>query len=140
MLRHLAWTCASVALVMMVFGGTAARAQWAGDIPGKRPPDDTDPALIGNLYFRVESTPATGRDGRPRLIGYVYNDYEEPATNVKIRIEPVDLLGRNEGDVVKPLDEAVPAKGRAYFDVPVPEGASYRVDVVSFEFVELQHS
>ena len=140
MLRHLAWTCAGVALVVMVIGGTAARAQWAGDIPGKRPADDTDPALIGDLYFRVEATPATGRDGRPRLIGYVYNDYEEPATNVKLRIEPVDLLGRDEGEVVKPLDEAVPAKGRAYFDVPVPNGDSYRVSVVSFEFVELEHS
>ena len=141
MLRHLAWTCAGVSLVVMIFGGTAARAQWAGDIPGKRPADDTtDPGLVGDLYFRVEATPATGRDGQPRLIGYVYNDYEEPATNVKLRIEPVDLLGRDEGDVVKPLDEAVPAKGRAYFDVPVPNGDSYRVSVVSFEFVELEHS
>jgi len=140
MLRHLAWTCAGAALVVMVFGGTAARAQWAGDIPGKRPTNEADSAQIGDLYFRVESTPSTGRDGRPRLTGYVYNDYEEPAANVTIRIEPVDLLGRSEGDVVKPIDETVPAKGRAYFDVPVPEGATYRVNVVSFEFVELEHS
>jgi hypothetical protein len=140
MLRHLAWTCAGVALVVLAFGSTAARAQWAGDIPGKRPSTEAAPAQIGNLYFRVESTPTIGRDGRPRLTGYVYNDYEEPAANVEIRIEPVDLLGHDEGDVVKPLDQTVPAKGRAYFDVPVPEGASYRVAVVSFEFVELEHS
>jgi hypothetical protein len=35
---------------------------------------------------------------------------------------------------------AVVLNGRAYFDVPVPTGASYRVEVVSFEFVELEHS
>jgi hypothetical protein len=137
MLRHLGWTCAGVALVVMAFGGTAARAQWAGDIPGKRPSNDTDAAVIGDLFFRVEFAPSTGHNGRPRLTGYVYNDYEEPATNVKIRIESTDLLGRDEGGVVKPLDETIPAKGRAYFDVPVPAGASYQVDVVSFEFVEL---
>ena len=140
MLRHLAWTCAGVALVVMVFGGTAARAQWAGDIPGKRPSDDTDAAVIGDLFFHVEAVPSTGRDGRPRLTGYVYNDYEEPATNVTIRIQPTDLLGNREGELVRPLDEPVPAKGRAYFDVPVPEGSSYQVDVVSFEFVELSNS
>ena len=137
MLRHLGWTCAGVALVVMAFSGTAARAQWAGDIPGKRPSNDTDAAVIGDLFFRVEFAPSTGHNGRPRLTGYVYNDYEEPATNVKIRIESTDLLGQDEGGVVKPLDETIPAKGRAYFDVPVPAGASYQVDVVSFEFVEL---
>lgn len=138
MLRHFAWTCAGVAVVVLAFGGTAARAQWAGDIPGKRPTNEA--AQIGSLYFRVESTPTIGRDGRPRLTGYVYNDYEEPAANVEIRIEPMDRLGQGEGDVVKPLDQTVPAKGRAYFDVPVPKGDSYQVSVVSFEFVELEHS
>lgn len=139
MLRRLAWICAGVALVVMACGGTAARAQWAGDTPGKRPTAEAGQSLVGDQNFRVEFVPSTGRDGRPRLTGYVYNDYEEPATNVKIQIERFDLLGQDEGATVKPLDETIPAKGRAYFDVPVPDGASYHVSVVSFEFVELSH-
>src|SRR4030095_1448789 len=74
MLRHLGWTCAGVALVVMAFSGTAARAQWAGDIPGKRPSNDADAAVIGDLFFRVEFAPSTGHKRRPRCAAYVYKD------------------------------------------------------------------
>ena len=139
MLRNLTLACAGAVLVVLALGGTAAHAQWAGNMAAQRQSDDPDPAIIGEQFFHVEFSTVMGRDGRPRLTGYVYNDYEEPATSVKLRIEPVDVAGHATGSVVEPVDEAVPAKGRAYFNVPVPDSASYRVDVVSFEFVELSN-
>ena len=139
MLRVFLLAVASVALILVALGGTVARAQWAGDIPGTRPSTDADAAAIGDQYFRVEWSTTTGRDGRPRLTGYVYNDYEEPAMNVELRIHELDSTGREVTALLEPVDETVPAKGRAYFDLPVPDSASYRVDVVSFEFVELSN-
>lgn len=131
----LVWT--SVVLMAVALGGTVASAQWAGDIPGTRPSNEPDAATIGDQFFHVEWSAAAGRDGQPRLTGYVYNDYEEPAVNVQLRIYQLDSTGREIAELRQPVDETVPAKGRAYFDVRVPDSASYRVSVVSFEFVEL---
>jgi hypothetical protein len=39
--------------------------------------------------------------------------------------------------VVAPLGDTIPGRGRAYFDVGVPDSHGYRVDVTSFDFVEL---
>lgn len=137
MLRTLLLAGASVALLAMALDGNVATAQWAGDVPGTRPAAEVDAAAIGDQYFHVECSTATGRDGHPRLKGYVYNDYEEPAVKVHLRIHELDSTGREIAARLEPVDDTVPAKGRAYFDVPAPAGASYRVDVVSFEFVEL---
>jgi hypothetical protein len=137
MLRIFLLACASVALMTIALGGTTARAQWAGDVPGTRPSNEVDPATLGDQFFHVEWSAAASPDGHPRLTGYVYNDYEEPAVNVQLRIHELDSAGREITTLLEPVDETVPAKGRAYFDVPVPDSASYRVDVVSFEFIEL---
>ena len=137
MLRIFGFLWASVVLMAVALGGTVASAQWAGDIPGTRPSSEVDAATIGDQFFHVEWSSAVGRHGQPRLTGYVYNDYEEPAVNVQLRIYQLDSTGREVAASVQPVDETVPAKGRAYFDVPVPAGTSYRVQVVSFEFVEL---
>lgn len=137
MRRIFVLACAGVVLVAVALGGTVARAQWAGDTPGTKPETGPDAAVIGDQFFRVEWSAATGRDGHPRLTGYIYNDYEEPAVNVQLRISPLDSAGQEIGALLEPVDQTVPAKGRAYFDVPVPVGTSYRVGVESFEFVEL---
>jgi hypothetical protein len=139
MLRVVLLAGASVALILVALGGTVARAQWAGDVPGARPSTEADAAAIGDQYFHLEWSATTGRDGRPRLQGYVYNDYEEPAMHVELRIHELDSTGQEVTALLEPVDETVPAKGRAYFDLPVPDSASYRVDVVSFEFVELSN-
>ena len=139
MLRALLLACASVALMTIALGGTTARAQWAGDIPGTRPSTEADSATISDQFFHVEWSAAASRNGQPRLTGYVYNNYEEPAMNVELRIHELDSTGREITAVLEPVDGTVPAKGRAYFDVPVPDSASYRVDVESFEFIELSN-
>lgn len=139
MLRAFLLIGATAALLVIALGGTTAKAQWAGDVPGERPSSEVDPGAIGDQFFHVEWSSVTGRDGHLRLTGYVYNDYEEPAMHVQLRISELDSAGRETRALLQPVDETVPAKGRAYFDVPVPDRASYRVGVVSFEFVELSN-
>lgn len=137
MLRAFLLIGATAALLVMALGGTSARAQWAGDVPGERPSAEADPGPIGDQFFHVEWSSVTERDGHQRLTGYVYNDYEEPAMHVQLRISELDSAGQETRVLVRPVDETVPAKGRAYFDVPVPDRPSYRVGVESFEFLEL---
>jgi len=137
MLRIFLWIGATAALLVIALSGTSARAEWAGDIPGARPSSEVDPGAISDQFFRVEWSAVGGRDGHPRLTGYVYNDYEEPAIHVQLRISELDSAGQETRPLVQPIDETVPAKGRAYFDVPVSDRASYRVSVESFEFLEL---
>jgi hypothetical protein len=73
----------------------------------------------------------------PSWIPGIYNDYGQPAVNVRLRISGVDAAGRElKGTTTFPVGDTVPANGRAYFDVQVPESQSYRVSVAAFDFVE----
>ena len=86
MLRIFGLVWSSAVLVAVALGGTVASAQGAGDIPGTRLSSEAAAATIGDQFFHVEWSPAAGRHGQPRLTGYVYNDYEEPAVKVQLRI------------------------------------------------------
>ncbi len=81
--------------------------------------------------------PARARRAATRITGYVYNDDGDAAVNVALRIHEIDASGTDVASVVAPVGETVPARGRTYFDVAVPRSRFYRVDVSSFDFVEL---
>jgi hypothetical protein len=66
----------------------------------------------------------------------VYDDEGQPATDVEIQIVMLDATGHEVESVLRPVRDLVPAKGRAYFDVSVPDAPSYQVSVVSFALVE----
>ena len=124
MLRVFLLAGASAALMLMALGGTTARAQWAGDDPGTRLSTEAGAATIGEQFFRVEWSRAVGRDGRPTLAGYVYNDYEEPAMNVQLRIHELDSSGREVTALLEPVDARFRRKP-SLLHVPVPDSASY---------------
>jgi hypothetical protein len=94
-------------------------------------------STLADHFFHVEWTAGQGAPGRARISGYVYNDYGDSAINVALRIHEIDASGTDVARVVTPIGEAVPAHGRTYFDVAVPQSRFYRVDVASFDFVEL---
>ena len=77
------------------------------------------------------------RAGRPRVVGYVYNDNNtRDATNVWLRVERVAADGAVQGASMARVQGDVRAGGRLVFDVPVPEAApSYRVLVDSVDWV-----
>ncbi|HEV8530166.1 MAG TPA: hypothetical protein VGT00_01975 [Methylomirabilota bacterium] len=96
-------------------------------------------ATLGDEYFHVEWTAEGGRPGMSRLTGYVYNDYGEAAQGVELQITAVDAAGRPIRNVIQPIGDTVPARGRSYFDLQVPASSSYQLSVMSFEFVELSN-
>jgi hypothetical protein len=99
--------------------------------------DPDDEGALADHSFHVEWTAGPGAAGRARITGYVYNDYGDAAVNVALRIHEIDASGSDVASVVAPIGEAVPAHGRTYFDVGVLRSRFYRVDVRSFDFVEL---
>ena len=113
-------TVAALTLALMAATGVAAQDFGAGT-PESR-------------YFRIDSAVATGRHG-PQDEGYVYNVYDAHAERVRLRMEALDATGRvlDTRTVFVPSD--VPARGRAFFQAPVPAGtASARLSVLNFEW------
>jgi hypothetical protein len=95
-----------------------------------------DPTLADQL-FRVEWVGGASPPDQFRIVGYVYNDYGQDAVNVQLRISEVDASGRTVASVTKPVDDTVPASGRAFFDVQVPGTTPYyQVAVESFGFMQ----
>jgi len=121
-----------------------ARADWSGtglDWDESAPVTKTlnldDESALADHFFHVEWTAGPGAAGRTRITGYIYNDHGDSAVNVALRIREIDASGQDIASVVAPVGETIPAHGRAYFDVGVPRSRFYRVDVTSFDFVEL---
>ena len=72
----------------------------------------------------------------PRISGYVYNDYGEAAEDIELLITGLDSAGQPVSTAIERLGDTLPARGRGFFDIQVPENPSYRVDVESLEFAE----
>ena len=81
-------------------------------------------------YFRLEWS-KTGR----KVDGYVYNASNRHAASMRLLVEGVD----GSGNVVNKtmtwvLD--VPPNNRAFFEVSAPDAASYRVSILSFNWIQ----
>jgi hypothetical protein len=88
---------------------------------------------LGEQFFHVDWTAALTSPGQATMTGYVYNDYGQPAKDVQLKITVVNPNGEAVEHVIRPVRGLVPAEGRAYFSVQVPESpAPYRVTVASF--------
>ena len=84
-------------------------------------------------YFRVEWQPTQNRRG-PAIEGYVYNISYRTAQRVNLRIERVDAAGSVVGSSTVWLPGELPMTDRVYFSAAVPAAASYRVQVLSFDW------
>jgi hypothetical protein len=96
-----------------------------------------DESALARSFFHVQWTAGRAPAGRTRISGFVYNDFGDTAVNVALRIHRVDGSGREVASTLVPIGQPVPGLGRSYFDVRVPDSHAYRVDVTSFDFVEL---
>jgi len=86
--------------------------------------------------FHFEWASVADRGGLTRIAGYVYNDYGRSAQNVELAVTTLDGSGHPVGRQVQRLGDTLPSRGRGYFDVQVPSGSSYRLDVIDYNFVE----
>jgi len=93
-------------------------------------------AWVSQPYLHVEYKADPAARGGTELSGYVYNDNGQTASNVWLEITERDQAGELVGYLTRHVDETIPPKGRAYFDVRVPASASYEVVPQAGEFVE----
>ena len=85
--------------------------------------------------IRLDWQVGTGRGGQPIILGYVYNDYGRPASDVVLYVESVDGSGAVVGHTYGFIRGVVQNMDRAYFEVPVQKaGASYRVSVTQLDW------
>jgi hypothetical protein len=110
---------ATLAMLALTLGATPARPQ---------------PSALAERDFRIEW--ALRRNARGSAIaGYVYNAGGMAATKVSVLIEGLDASGRPVNSTVGHVFGTVPTFNRAYFEERVPEATSYRVSLLSFEWL-----
>jgi len=85
-------------------------------------------------YFRIEYQVEPSA-ARPVVSGYVYNMHPGlPADRMQLAIEALDASGNVVGTSSTWIFGGVPAGNRGYFSAPVVPAASYRVQVLFFDW------
>jgi len=84
-------------------------------------------------YFRVEWRVTRDRKS-PAVEGYVYKTAGRPAERMRLQIDRVDASGSVIGNSIIWLPGDLHRNDRAFFSSSVPESASYRVQVLSFDW------
>ncbi len=114
-------TAVAVALLLVGAGAAPAAAQtlYASETTDR--------------YFRVEFEVTRNRKG-PAVEGYLYNDARQTAQRVRLQIQRVDAAGGVVGTSAVWVTGDVPMGSRAFFSASVAEAASYRVQVLSFDW------
>ena len=100
------------------------------------PPAATQTLVVpetAERYFRVEFEVTQKRKG-PAVEGYVYNNALQTAQRVRLQIQRLDAAGVVVGSSAVWVAGDVPMRSRAFFSAPVADAASYRVQVLSFDW------
>ena len=109
-----------VAIVALMGAGSAAAANYAQETLDR--------------YFRIEFEVASSAT-RPVVSGYVYNmNAGTPAERMQLSIESLDASGNVVGKSSTWVLGNVPPGNRAYFSASAVPAASYRVQVLSFDW------
>ncbi len=85
-------------------------------------------------FFHLEWDVRPGPAG-PLLQGYVYNKTDMQAERMQVSIEQLDAAGTVIGQTTSWVLGTLPPGNRAYFETHVPTAASYRVAVLSFNWL-----
>jgi len=106
--------------VALIAAGNAAAANYAQETLDR--------------YFRIEFQ-VTAASPRPVISGYIYNANPGlDADRMQLSFERLDAAGQVIGSSTTWVLGGVPAGNRAYFSAPVEPAASYRVQVLSFDW------
>jgi hypothetical protein len=109
-----------IAVVAWIGAGSAVAANYAQETLDR--------------YFRFEFQ-VTPSPTRPVVSGYVYNmNPGTPAERMQLSIESLDASGNVIGKSSIWVLGNVPPGNRAYFSASAVPGASYRVQVLSFDW------
>jgi hypothetical protein len=95
------------------------------------------PAVNGPFRFDIAEAANVHRG--PAVEGYLYNGLSWRITNVRLRIDTVDAMGRVTSQAHGWVMGDVPSASRAYFFIPISAyGATYRVSVESFDRISIE--
>ncbi len=109
-----------LAAVVAITTGSAAAANYAQESLDR----------YFRIEYQVESSPT-----RPVVSGYVYNMHPGlPADRMQLAIEALDASGKVVGTSSTWILGGVPVGNRGYFSAPVVPAASYRVQVLFFDW------
>jgi hypothetical protein len=86
-------------------------------------------------YFRLDWGVSLTSAG-PKVEGYVYNQTDTLAINMRLNVEELDGSGNVAGLTTTWVLGEVPANGRSFFTTRVHQAASYRVTVSSFSWLD----
>jgi hypothetical protein len=85
-------------------------------------------------YFRVEwQVTPSGRG--PVVEGFVYNKSGLFADRMRLSIDQLDAGGNVVGSTTTWVLGGVPSNNRAWFETHVPRAVSYRVEILSFDWI-----
>jgi hypothetical protein len=85
-------------------------------------------------WFRLEWDVRPGPAGTT-LEGYVYNKTDMEAERMRVSIEHLDPSGQVVGETETWVLGNLPARNRSFFQARVPPATSYRVMVLSFNWL-----
>ena len=85
-------------------------------------------------YFSLEWKPTTTARGS-MVEGFVYNRSGLIADRMRLTIDQLDASGKVVGTTTTWVMGTVPSNNRAWFQAPVPAAASYRVEILSFDWL-----
>ena len=103
------------------------------------PPRSTYNTLMSGWeqHFTIEWAVAEQSPNTRRVSGYVYSQYGEFATSLRVLAQAVDSTGAVVGQRVVYVPGGVGGFGRAYFEVPnLPATPNYRVGVWDYEWFQ----
>jgi hypothetical protein len=86
-------------------------------------------------YFRLDWQ-VVPSSGGPTVEGYVYNQTDMLAIQMQINIEELDAAGTVVGKIETWVVGEVPPGSRSFFSARVHQAASYRVAVLSFNWLD----
>jgi hypothetical protein len=82
--------------------------------------------------LRVEWEQVPHRSG-VKIRGYVVNQHQMRAENVRLRVEQLDADARPVVTRTVYVIGTIPYRDRGYFEVAVPAAASYRVSIETYD-------
>ena len=85
-------------------------------------------------YFAIEWQTTSGPRG-PMLEGYVHNRSHMIADRMRLSIDLLDASGKVVGTRTTWVLGGVPPDNRTWFSTPVPQAASYQVEILSFDWI-----
>ena len=86
-------------------------------------------------YFRLDWQ-VVPSSGGPTLEGYVYNQTDMLAIQMQLNIDEMDSAGNVTGTTETRVMGEVPPGSRSFFSARVHQAASYRVGVLTFNWLD----